>query len=132
MKAQDGNGKGPGLIPSRWEPHFRKAGIQAEEINGARSAQAKATLLGNFLAKNQGREVPIQVGDRSGRARLRASEGRPRRYFFEIAWDGPAPAKPGTSVVGLDDGLEQVTPGDPGATLGPRVPVDGTISKRPL
>ena len=97
----------PGLPPGKWEDHFRKAGVRVEDLNGARSGQARATILGNFLSQHQGREVPIQVGDRSGRARLRVTgETRPRRYYFEYIWDTPVSSdSTDTQPAELCDGL---------------------------
>jgi hypothetical protein len=101
-----------GLPPAKWQDHFRTARVLVEELDGARSAQARATILGNFLSQNQGREVPIQVGDRSGRARLcvTAGDGKPRRYYFAIAWDkssdtDPSDTSSATKPAALDDGL---------------------------
>jgi hypothetical protein len=114
--------EGPGLPPGKWEDHFRTAGIRVEELAAARSAQARATILGNFLSQNQGREVPIQAGDRSGRARLcvAGGDGKPRRYYFEIAWDGPPQAdsggtRPADGPAELDDGLGPPAPEGPEA-----------------
>ena len=125
----------PGLPPGQWEGHFRTAGVLVEELDGARSAQARATILGNFLSQNQGREVPIQVGDRSGRARLcvAGGDGKPRRYYFAIAWDDtresdPSDTSSATRPVALDDGLGHPVTEEPGAAppLPPASPRDGS------
>jgi hypothetical protein len=117
----------PGLPPGKWEDHFRTARVLVEELDGARSAQARATILGNFLSQNQGRVVPIQVGDRSGRARLcvTAGDGKPRRYYFAIAWDkssdtGSSDTSSATRPAALDDGLGRDTAQEPEAS--PSVP----------
>jgi hypothetical protein len=124
----------PGLPPGQWEHHFRTARVLVEELDGARSAQGRATILGNYLSQYQGREVPIKVGDRSGRARLRVAggEGKPRRYYFEIAWDNPSntdpsDTSPATSRAALDDGLGHPVTEQPGAAtpLPPAQPPDG-------
>ena len=101
-----------GLPPAKWQDHFRTARVLVEELDGARSAQARATILGNFLSQNQGREVPIKAGDRSGRARLcvAGGDGKPRRYFFAIVWDkssntDPSDTSSATRAAELDDGL---------------------------
>ena len=101
-----------GLPPAKWQDHFRTARVLVEELDGARSAQARATILGNFLSQNQGREVPIKAGDRSGRARLcvAGGDGKPRRYYFAIAWDktlesDPSDTSSAMRAAALDDGL---------------------------
>jgi hypothetical protein len=123
-----------GLPPGKWEGHFRTAGILIEELDRVRSAQARATIPGNFLSQNQGREVPIKVGDRSGRARLCVArgDGKPRHYYFEIAWDGTSNTdhsdpSPATRPTALDDGLGHPVTEAPGAapSLTPASPSDG-------
>jgi hypothetical protein len=54
--------------------------------------------MGNFLARNLEREVPIEVEGRAGTARLNAAaaRGRQRRYYFEVRWDGEAHTAPAT------------------------------------
>ncbi len=86
-----------GLLSGEWEPLFRKAGIQGPALEAARSSQAKATLIGNFLSTNLGREVPVQVQTCTGRARLVAFDAgqRQKRYAFEMAWVGPHPSSRG-------------------------------------
>ena len=124
----------PGLPPGQWEGHFRTAGVLVEELDGVRSAQARATILGNFLSQYQGREVPIKAGNRSGRARLcvAGGDGKPRRYYFAIAWDGtsntdPSDTSPATRPAALDDGLGHPVTEEPGAAppLPPAQPPDG-------
>jgi hypothetical protein len=114
----------PGLPPGKWEGHFRTAGVLVEELDRVRSAQARATILGNFLSQNQGREVTIKAGDRSGRARLCVAGGdeKPRRYYFAIAWDGtsntdPSDTSSATRPAALDDGLGHPVMEEPGAAL---------------
>ena len=125
----------PGLPPGQWEGHFRTAGVLVEELDGVRSAQGRATILGNFLSQNQGREVPIKAGNRSGRARLcvAGGDGKPRRYYFAIAWDGtsntdPSDTSPATRPAALDDGLGHPVTEEPGAAppLPPASPRDGS------
>jgi hypothetical protein len=86
-----------GLPASEWVALFRKAGVQLDALESAKSHHARATLLGNFLAMNLGREVPIEVDGRMGTACLRSVDAgkRQRRYFFEVRWDGEPPADPG-------------------------------------
>jgi len=83
-----------GLSPSKWEDMFRRAKVQVEALDAARSERARATLLGSFLSQNIGREVPIEVKGRTGKARLLAVDAgkKQRRYWFEITWDEEQPA----------------------------------------
>jgi hypothetical protein len=83
-----------GLPPSKWEDIFRRAKVQVEALDAARSERARATLLGNFLSQNIDREVPIEIKDRTGKARLLAVDAgkNQRRYWFEITWDEERPA----------------------------------------
>ena len=123
-----------GLPPGQWEGHFRTAGVLVEELDGVRSAQARATILGNFLSQNQGREVTIKAGDRSGRARLcvAGGDGKPRHYYLAIAWDGtsntdPSDISSATRPATLDDGLERAAAQEPEASpsVPPALPPDG-------
>ncbi len=95
MTAQN-QGTEPGLPPGQWEDLFRKARIQVEALDAARSRRARETLLGHFRARNLDREVPIEVDGRQGKARLRAVDAgrRQKRYFFEVSWDGEGPPDP--------------------------------------
>jgi hypothetical protein len=45
-----------GLSAQEWLPLFREAGVCKEQLDAKPSSQAKATILGNFLAKNVGRQ----------------------------------------------------------------------------
>jgi hypothetical protein len=128
------NNEAPGLPPRKWEGHFRTAGVLVEELNGAKSAQARATILGNFLSQNLDREVPIQAADRSGRARLCVAGGdeKPRRYYFAIAWDSTSKTDPSdpssaTRPTALGDGLGHPVTEEPGAAPArtPPSPRDG-------
>jgi hypothetical protein len=83
-----------GLTPGEWEDLFRRAGVQTDALDGNKSHRSRATLLGNFLARNLDREIAIEVDGRTGTARLRAADAgkRQRRYYFEVTWDGTGPA----------------------------------------
>jgi hypothetical protein len=127
-----------GLAPGKWEDQFRTARVLVEELDGARSAQARATILGNFLSQNQGREVPIQLGDRSGRARLclTAGDGKPRRYYFAVVWDkssntDPSDTSSATRPAALDDGLGRDPAQEPEASssVPPASPRDGVPAR---
>jgi hypothetical protein len=82
-----------GMLPSQWERLFRMANVEVEALDKAKSHRSRATLLGNFLARNLDRMVPIEVDGRPGKARLLAEDAgqRQKRYYFEICWDGDGP-----------------------------------------
>ena len=92
-------------------PQGRASGSRTSTAPGA--ATARATILGNFLSQNQGREVPIQVGDRSGRARLCVDAGEatsPAATTSRSAGTTPLSpirrtARPAEGPAALDDGL---------------------------
>jgi hypothetical protein len=66
--------------------------VEVERLDAAKSAQARATIIGNFLARMVGREVSIEVDGRTGQATLRKAQGRSNKqlYYFEVVFDdGP-------------------------------------------
>src|SRR5947209_13300764 len=97
-KSEAGGTKPRGLPPKDWEKFFREANVRAEALAECKSERSKAVKMGQFLSPHVGREVPIQVKGRSGRAVLRAEEGRSKekRYYFEVIWDVPS-VKPASS-----------------------------------
>src|SRR5258708_3605303 len=97
MKSENKNETGS--FPSKWDGLFKKAGILAEAFEVGRSQRSRSTMLGNFLAKNVDRPVPIWFEGRAGTARLRVVDARSgqRRYHFEVTWDAEPP-----SLVGQD------------------------------
>lgn len=82
------------LPASEWLPYFEEAKVLAEELEKCKSERARAIKLGQFLGPMLGREVPVQVGDRTGKAVLRVEEkkhAKAKEYFFEVAWDFEPP-----------------------------------------
>lgn len=79
-----------GLPASKWESLFKKVGIEGERLEAAKSERAKTTIIGNFLAQNVDRQVPIEVNGRAGKVTLRMKLGRAKKkhYYFEVTWDG--------------------------------------------
>lgn len=77
-----------------WLPFYALAGLGKKELAEAKSNTTKAIHVGQFLSPNVGREVPIQVGERTGRARLVRRKGRSNatHYFFAVVWDEAEPA----------------------------------------
>jgi hypothetical protein len=84
-----------GKPAAEWDKYFRQAGILTDKLESTKSARAKNTVLGNFLAQNVGREVPIEVKGRTGKARLCCKHGRAnqKRYYLQVTWDKPARTK---------------------------------------
>jgi hypothetical protein len=84
-----------GKPAAEWGRYFRQAGVLADKLENTKSARAKNTVLGNFLAQNVGREVPIEVRGRTGTARLCCKHGRAnqKRYYLQVTWDKPARRK---------------------------------------
>jgi hypothetical protein len=82
------------LAAREWGRYFREANVRVGELDSCRSSRARAIRIGQFLTPNVGREVPVEVNGRAGRAVLRVEEGRAKvkRYFFEVTWDDAAAA----------------------------------------
>ena len=96
---------GTGLPAGEWLNIFRSAKVESERLDAAKSAQGRATIIGNFLARMVGREVPIEVVGRTGKATLRTGAGRGNKklYWFDVSFDGDQP------------GDDTQSPGDNGA-----------------
>jgi hypothetical protein len=91
---QDGDGDEPsqrGWPAGDWERLFQSAGISVDRLEETKSLKSRNTILGNFLAQHVGREVPIEVKGRSGRATLsmRTARSKKKCYFFLVTWDEP-------------------------------------------
>ncbi len=88
--------KQEGLPAGKWEPLFKKAGVEKERLEAAKSEKARTTILGNFLAQNVGREVPVEVNGQTGKATLHMIIGRAKQkqYLFEVVWDKPEDKRP--------------------------------------
>src|SRR5262249_847901 len=89
---------------------FHKAGVLVEELGACKSSRAKATKIGQFFGPLKGREVPIQVSGRTGRAILRVEEGRAkeRRYYCEVVWDdAPEPRAKAAAPAGGGGGTDE-------------------------
>lgn len=77
------------LLAAEWKGYFTEADVAVDKLNDARSEKRKNMIIGNFLSPLVGREVPVVVGGRRARARLRALHGRSRtkKYYFEVTWE---------------------------------------------
>jgi hypothetical protein len=84
------------LTAAKWVRFFEAAGVMSDVLAAARGEQARAIAVGKFLSGKVGREVPITIGGRTGKATLRAAEGRSRQksYYFEVVWDSPKQTSP--------------------------------------
>ncbi len=104
------------LPPAMWLPFFGHAKLLTKELAETSSARAKAIKVGLFLSPNVGRVVPILANERSGRAVLRAMEGRSnsKLYGFEIVWDEAAETPTATATptptAPAESGEEPVAP----------------------
>lgn len=75
-----------GLAARDWIELFDKAGIEQERLQGSRSEQSKATIVGHFLSAHVGQSVTLQRGAEMIIATLCRAEGRSNRgvYYFDI------------------------------------------------
>ena len=79
-----------GLQAGEMKQIFENAKVLTDQLEGAKSERAKATLIGNFLSQHAGREIPIQHRRRTGLARLCVDVNKSRktkRYYFEVKFD---------------------------------------------
>jgi hypothetical protein len=76
-------------VPKEWEPYFRRANVHVEELDACKSKQCRAIKIGRFLSPKVGREVPILIKGRAGKATLQVAVGRAKekRYSFKVTWD---------------------------------------------
>ena len=93
MNDRDNKSAGAGLPAGEWLNIFRGAKVEAERLDAAKSAQGRATIIGNFLARMVDREVRIEVDGRTGKATLRTAPGRGNKkvYWFDVIFDGDQP-----------------------------------------
>ncbi len=108
-----------GCSAKDWEQIFIKAGVLAEELAAAKGCRAKATKIGRFFGPMPGREVPIQIKGRTGKAVLRVEEARAkeRRYYFEVTLDEKTlPASTMASDAAAREPTEEDVQGTPATT----------------
>lgn len=82
-----------GLLAGEMMRIFENAKVLTDQLEGAKSEKAKATLMGNFLSQHVNREVPIQHRGRTGVAKLCVDINKSRktkRYYFEVTFDDGA------------------------------------------
>lgn len=72
-----------------WERFFISANVRVEALGACKSTRSKAIKIGQFFAMSLGREVPIEVSGRTGKAVLKviSKRAKEKRYYFEITWD---------------------------------------------
>lgn len=70
-------------------PILDAAGLTPQALADAKTPHAKAIKLGQWLSAKVGREMPVCVGGRNGKAVLRVIGARAneKRYYLEITWD---------------------------------------------
>jgi hypothetical protein len=78
-------------LPAKdWERFFRQAGLLTDKPNSPMSRQACSIKIGLFLSPMVGREVPVEVNGRTGRATLRMKDvgrAKGKLYYLEVVWD---------------------------------------------
>ena len=126
------NANAVGLPAGEFEKIFLKAYVLTDALSNAKSAKSKATKIGNFLTSKVGREVPINVNGRTGKATLCMRQGRARQkvYFFEVLWDSPntdAEVITTQTNTPLDDGVDAPAAGE--ATADDAARGDATVSQ---
>jgi hypothetical protein len=89
-------------------PILVAAGLSPPGIDDAKTPHAKAIKLGQWLGAKVGREIPVCVRGRNGKAVLRVVKGRSRetQYYIEVTWEqaktweqAEAPEPPPTKAV---------------------------------
>ncbi len=77
------------LPAAKWVPILDAAGLTPQALADAKTPHARAIKLGQWLSAKVGREMPVCVGGRSGKAVLRVIGARAneKRYYVEITWD---------------------------------------------
>ena len=87
-----------GLAAGAWEPLFRSAKILDQKLADAKSARARSTLMGAFLARHIGRQVEVEHQGATRKLTLQMTEGRGKTklYYFaaEVA-DGEVAGRDG-------------------------------------
>lgn len=78
-----------GLPAAKWLPILAAAGISPPALDDAKTPHAKAIKLGLWLSAKVGREIPVCVRGRRGKAVLRAIKSRSRetQYRVEVTWE---------------------------------------------
>jgi len=89
----------PALPAMQWLPILDAAGLTPPTLGDAKTPHARAIKLGQWLSAKVGREIPVCFRDRNGKAVLRVIGVRAneKRYYFEITWDDPTPARGATA-----------------------------------
>ena len=87
------------LPAAKWVPILEAAGLALSVLGDAKTPHARAIKLGQWLSAKVGREMPVCVGGRNGKAVLRVIGARAneKRYYFEVILESapqpePAPA----------------------------------------
>lgn len=98
-----------GETAAKWEPVFKEAEVLQDKLLGAKSANSKGKMIGNYF--NRFVDQPVEIGrrDKTGNATLRAVSGQGGKHFyFEIS---------GEIAQGPDSGPEAGSPQRPESDL---------------
>ncbi len=84
------------LPAAKWVPIFDAAGIAPPAPGDAKTPHARAIKVGQWLSAKVGRETPVCIKGRHGKAVLRVIGVRSneKRYYFEVTWDSVPPPEP--------------------------------------
>lgn len=87
------------LPAAKWVPILDTAGLALPILGDAKTPHARAIKLGQWLSAKVGRETPVCIEGRNGKAVLRVIGARAneKRYYFEVTLESapepePAPA----------------------------------------
>lgn len=108
------SGRTRGRTSSDLVSFFLEAKVMAEELESTNSAQGRALKAAHFLSSKSGQEVPVEVNDRRGRARVNSESGRGRRtfYFVEVTWEPAGEDDAGADRLYVDAALAIEPPTD--------------------
>jgi hypothetical protein len=121
------------LQASEWADLFESTKVVADVRDWAKTPKSAATVIGKYLSRYVGRQVPIQIRDQAGIATLETQTGRSKtkRYYFEVVWDSsPSARSPSDALDGQAALNGQGTPKSASsARLGP---LQGPLAGDPL
>jgi hypothetical protein len=77
------------LPAAKWLPIIDAAGITPPGLADAKTQRARAIKVGQWLSAKVGREMPVSISGRDGKAVLRVFGARAneKRYYIEVTWN---------------------------------------------